>query len=345
MLQNDRLLRACRREAVDRTPVWFMRQAGRYQPEYRAIRQKYTLLEICRHPEVCAEVTLMPVRQSGFDAAILFSDIMVPVQAMGVSLDIKEGVGPVIEHPLRTTADVAALRPLQAEESLPHVLETIRILGRELTVPLIGFAGGPFTLASYLIEGGPSRDFVKVKGLMYSQPDVWQALMERLSAMVGDYLVAQIQAGCQAAQIFESWVGNLSLQDYNTYVKPYMAGIVAKVKATGAPLIYFGVGTGALLSSMSEVGVNVLGADWREPIDVAWQKMGNCGIQGNLDPTALFAPPDVLEAKVLDILRRVGGRPGHIFNLGHGILPNTPVDAAKRVVELVHSFDLKEARA
>ncbi|MHB9145521.1 MAG: uroporphyrinogen decarboxylase [Symbiobacteriia bacterium] len=340
MLKNDRLLRAARRQPADRTPVWFMRQAGRYQPEYRQVRQKYTLLEICRHPDVCAEVTLMPVQQLGVDAAILFSDIMVPVEAMGVSLEIKEGVGPVIEHPIHSLKDVEALRPLAAEESLPHVLETIRLLVRDLEVPLLGFAGAPFTLASYLIEGGPSRNFIKVKQAMYGNPELWDALMSRLADMVGGYLVAQIQAGTQAVQIFDSWVGNLSLRDYDRFVKPYMGRIASRVAATGAPLIHFGVHTGALLASMAEIGGDVIGVDWKEPIDQAWERIGRShAVQGNLDPVALFAPPDVLEAEVLDILRRVGSRPGHIFNLGHGVLPDTPMDALRRVVDVVHATD------
>jgi len=340
MPKNDRLLRAARRQPVDRIPVWFMRQAGRYQPEYRQIRKQYTLMEICRHPDVCAEVTHMPVRQLGVDAAILFSDIMVPVEAMGVRLEIREGTGPVIEQPIRSLNQVEALRPLVAAESLPHVLETIRLLVRDLEVPLIGFAGAPFTLASYLVEGGPSRNYVKVKQMMHGAPEVWDALISRLSAMVGDYLVEQVQAGCQAVQVFDSWVGQLSVRDYQRFVQPYMDRIAARVATTDAPLIHFGVGTGHLLASMAQIGGDVVGVDWREPIDQAWDRIGpDRAVQGNLDPVALFAPAEALEAEVRDILARTAGRPGHIFNLGHGVLPETPMDALKRVVDVVHSGD------
>lgn len=346
MIKNDRLLRACRRQPNDHVPVWFMRQAGRYQPEYREIRKKYTLMQICEHPDICAQVTLLPVQQLNADAAILFSDIMTPLSAMGVSLDIVENVGPVIEYPITSMQGVEAIQPLNAAENLPYVLETIKILVRELDVPLIGFAGGPFTLASYLVEGRPTKDFRKVKALMYSEPAIWDALMDKLSNMVATYLVDQINAGCQVVQLFDSWVGNLSLPDYERYVKPYMPRIAQAVRKTGAPLIHFGVHTGHLLETMAGIGVDVMGVDWKENIDQAWQRIGyNYGIQGNLDPVAVFAPPDVLEAKVKDILRRTEGRPGHIFNLGHGILPPTNGDVLKRVVEIVHSYDHKEGTA
>jgi uroporphyrinogen decarboxylase len=342
--KNEALLRACRREPNERVPVWFMRQAGRYQPEYREIRKRYTLLEICRHPEVCAEVTLLPVQQLGVDAAILFSDIMVPVAAMGVSLDIVENVGPVIEHPISSMHDVAALRPLETAERLPHVLETIRILNRELAVPLIGFAGGPFTLASYLVEGRPTKEFRRVKALMYAEPELWDALMRKLSAMVAQYLAEQVRAGCQAVQLFDSWVGNLTLADYLRYVQPYMAPIGEAVRATGAPWIHFGVHTGHLLEAMAETGADVMGIDWKEEIGGAWRRLGpGYGVQGNLDPVALFAPLPLLEEKVREILLATAGRPGHIFNLGHGVLPQTAVSALQRVVEIVHSFEHGEA--
>jgi uroporphyrinogen decarboxylase len=291
------------------------------------------------HPEICAEVTILPVKQLNADAAILFSDIMVPIAAMGVSLEIKENVGPVIEHPITSMRDVAEIRPLLTQETLPHVMDTIKMLVKELDVPLIGFAGGPFTLASYLVEGKPTRDFRLVKSLMYSAPAVWSALMEKLSTMVAGYLVDQINAGCQVVQVFDSWVGNLNLLDYDQYVKPYMHRIVDAVRATGAPMIHFGVQTGHLLPTMASIGGDVMGVDWKEQIDLAWERIGpSHGVQGNLDPIALFAPPDVLEAKVTDIMRRVGGRPGHIFNLGHGVLPPTPVSALQRVVEIVHNY-------
>lgn len=344
MLSNDRILRAARRQPVDRVPVWFMRQAGRYQPEYRAIRERYTLMEICEHPEVCTAVTILPVKQLQVDAAILFSDIMTPLRGMGLPVDIVENVGPVFERPIATAKDVAAIRPFVAEEAVPYVLETIRMLVRELDVPLIGFAGGPFTLASYMVEGRPTRDYRKVKSLMYSEPQVWHALMEKLSAMVATYLVDQIQAGCHLVQLFDSWVGNLNRADYEQYVKPYMYPIVEAVKATGAPLIHFGVHTGHLLESMAATGADVIGVDWKEEIDRAWERIGpDHAVQGNLDPVAIFAPPDILEAKVHDVLRRTEGRPGHIFNLGHGVMPQMEIATLQRVVELVHSYDHKEA--
>lgn len=341
MLKNDRLLRACRRQAVDRTPVWFMRQAGRYQPEYRAIKEKYSLFEICEQPELCAEVTMLPIKQLGVDAAILFSDIMTPVRGMGV--DVVLNPGPILARPIRTAGDVAALRPLDVEAAIPYVTETIRILVRELDVPLIGFAGGPFTVASYMVEGGPSKDYARVKGMMYSEPETWFALMEKLSAMTADYLLAQIAAGAHVVQLFDSWVGNLTVSDYERYVRPYSKRVADAVRATGTPFIHFGFGTGHLLQSMAGIGVDVQGVDWKEELDAAWARLGHdVAVQGNLDPIALYAPNDVLDAKVKDILRRSGGRPGHIFNLGHGILPTTPMAALQRVVELVHSIDPKE---
>lgn len=343
MLANDRLLKACRREPVDRTPVWFMRQAGRYQPEYRAIKERYSLFEICEQPELCAKVTMLPVEQLDVDAAILFSDIMTPVRGMGV--DVVLNPGPVLAHPTRRMADVAALRPLEVEESIPFVPATIRMLVRELKVPLIGFAGAPFTLASYMVEGGPSKDYATVKRLMYSEPETWFALMEKLSAMTADYLRAQIEAGCPVVQLFDSWVGNLTLEDYDRYVKPYSARVAQAVRSAGALLIHFGFGTGHLLPAMASIGVDVQGVDWKEPIDQAWARLGGTvAVQGNLDPVALYAPASILEEKVRSILGRAGGRPGHIFNLGHGVLPTTPVDALRRVVEIVHSTDPKEMR-
>lgn len=343
MLKNDRILRAAHRQPVDQVPVWFMRQAGRYQPEYRAIREKYTLMEICEHPEVCTEVTLLPVKQLNVDAAILFSDIMTPLRGMGLKVDIVENVGPVFEEAINTARQVDEIPPFVAEEAVPYVLETIRMLNRELEVPLIGFTGAPFTLASYMVEGRPTKDYRKVKTLMYSQPAVWSALMEKLSDMVATYLVDQINAGCQMVQVFDSWVGNLTRQDYETYVRPHMFKISEAVRATGAPMIYFGVNTGHLMESMSQIKPDVMGVDWHEELDKAWERIGpDFAVQGNLDPVAIFAPPDVLEAKVKDILRRTEGRSGHIFNLGHGIMPTMSVDALKRVVEIVHSYDHKE---
>jgi uroporphyrinogen decarboxylase len=345
MLINDRLLRAARRQPVDRTPVWFMRQAGRYQPEYRKIREKYSLMEICEHPEVCAEVTVMPVQQLGVDAAILFSDIMTPLRGMGLGVDIVENVGPVFDRPIRTLKDVEAIPQLNAAEHVPYVLETIKQLVKQLEVPLLGFAGGPFTLASYAVEGRPTKDYKIVKTLMYSEPAVWHGLMEKLSEMVATYLVDQINAGCQAVQLFDSWVGNLNRPDYDHYVKPYMGRIIKAVKATGAPLILFGVHTGHLLESMASLGPDVMGIDWKEELDKAWARVGyDRAVQGNLDPVAIFAPENVLRDKVHDVLRRTAGRPGHIFNLGHGVMPSMSIASLQRVVEMVHSYDHEEAK-
>ncbi len=336
-LKNDRFLKACRREPVDRTPVWFMRQAGRYQAEYRALRERYTLLEICRRPELCARVTALPVRQLGIDAAILFSDIMVPLGPMGIDYELKENVGPVIANPIRSLEDVEALRPLEPEAELPYVFDTIRLLVQELDVPLIGFAGGPFTLASYVIEGRPTRTFVETKSLMYRAPDVWHALMERLTDGVVRHLRAQAAAGAHALQVFDSWVGALEVRDYQQYVLPYMRRLFAETADLGVPRIHFGVGAGHLLPWMREAGGEVIGVDWRVPLADAWERVGDgVAVQGNLDPVLLLAPDHVLKARVEEILDSVRGRRGHIFNLGHGVLPATDPDKLKRVVEWVH---------
>ena len=334
---NDRFLRACLHRPVDRTPVWFMRQAGRYQPEYRRLRERYSLIEICQLSELCAEVTLLPVRQLGVDAAILFGDIMLPLGPMGVRFRIQEGHGPVVENPIRWAQDVERLRPLEPEEDLPFVLEAIGILRKELEVPLIGFAGGPFTLASYLIEGGPSRAFSQTKAFMYREPALWDRLLERLTAAVTRFLEAQARAGAHALQVFDSWVGCLSPSDYRAHVLPHMRRLFAELKELGVPLIHFGVGTGGLLELMQEAGGDVIGLDWRVHLDQAWQRLGwRAAIQGNLDPAVLLGPWELVEQRALEVLERAGGRPGHIFNLGHGVLPETPPDHLRRLVELVH---------
>ncbi|HLT59496.1 MAG TPA: uroporphyrinogen decarboxylase [Limnochordales bacterium] len=336
---NDRFLRACRREPVDRTPVWFMRQAGRYQPEYRALRERYTLLEICREPELCAQVTRLPVEQLGVDAAILFSDIMVPLGPMGVEYELQENVGPVIAAPIAGMADVERLRPLVPEESLDYVLATIRLLVRELPVPLIGFVGGPFTLASYLIEGRPSRRFLRTKEMMYREPAVWHALLERLTDMAIVYLRAQTAAGAHAVQVFDSWVGSLSPSDYRTYVLPHMERLFAETADLDVPRIHFGVGTLGLLPLMRSAGSEVIGVDWRVDIGTAWELVGyDVAVQGNLDPALLLAPDDVLRRRVQEVLVGAGGRPGHIFNLGHGVLPQTSPQRLRQVVEWVHGM-------
>jgi len=342
---TDRFLRACRHEPVDYTPVWFMRQAGRYMAEYKAIRAKHTLLEICSQPELAAEVTRQPVRTLGVDAAILFADILLPLIPMGIQLEFAAGEGPVIHNPIRAPADVTALRPVDPRESLAHVLEAVRLVRRELDghTPLIGFAGGPFTLASYIIEGGASRNYVRTKRLMYRDPQTWHALLSKLARVVAYYLVAQVEAGAQAIQLFDSWAGALSPDDYRDYVLPHSRLILRAVSATGAPVIHFGAGTATLLPLMREAGGDVIGLDWRTPLDWGWDQVGtDTAVQGNLDPVALFAPRPELERRVRTILEQAAGRPGHIFNLGHGILPGTPVDNVKATVEMVHEFSVRE---
>jgi uroporphyrinogen decarboxylase len=335
---NDLLLRACRGEPVERTPVWFMRQAGRYQPEYRALRQRYGILEICRTPELAARVTELPVRRLGVDAAILFSDIVIPLAAMGIDVRIEEGRGPLIADPIRDRSDVERLRPLEPDADVPFVLEAVRNLVRTLDVPLIGFAGAPFTLASYLVEGGPSRDFVRTKALMLGDPATWRVLMERLSVGVLGYLRAQIEAGAAAIQLFDSWVGVLSPSHYDEFARPYSRFILEGLGAAGVPRIHFGVGTGELLTRMRDARADVVGVDWRVPLDEAWNRLGSSvGVQGNLDPATLLAPWEVVEGHAADVLRRAGGRRGHVFNLGHGVLPQTPPDTLRRLVEFVHA--------
>jgi len=334
---NDRFLRACRREPVDRTPVWFMRQAGRYMAEYRALREKHTLLELCRTPELAVEVTLQPIRAIGFDAAILFSDLLIPLAPMGIPFDFQAGEGPVIQAPVRSAADVAVLRRIEPREELGMVLEAVRLLRRELEVPLIGFAGAPFTLASYAIEGGHSTNFARTKGLMYGEPATWHRLAGLLADVVADYLRAQVEAGAQAVQLFDSWIGALDEADYREFALPHVKRIFDGLADIDVPKIHFGTGTGHLLAAQREAGGTVIGVDWRTPLDEGWRRAGEgVAVQGNLDPTLLFAPRERLLARVDDVLRRAGGRPGHVFNLGHGILPGTPVDAVRAVVDHVH---------
>ena len=338
-VSSDRFLRACRRQPVDATPVWFMRQAGRYMAEYRAIRAKHTLLEICRLPDVAAEVTLQPVRSIEVDAAILFSDLLVPLEPMGLPFDFVKGEGPAIEQPIRRAADIERLHRFEPRDALAHVLETIRIVRRELDgrVPLIGFAGAPFTLASYAIEGGPSSNFERMKAFMYNEPRAWHRLGELLAEVIADYLRAQMEAGAQTIQVFDSWVGALSPADYREFALPHSRLIFDRLKDTGVPTIHFGVNTTNLLPLMREAGGDVIGADWRIPLDEAWQRIGtDRGIQGNLDPTLLLGPSDRLLDAARDVLRRAGGRPGHIFNLGHGILPSTPLERVQELARFVH---------
>jgi len=338
--QRSPFLRACYRLPVEVTPVWFMRQAGRYMAEYRAIRERFSLLEICQRPELAAEVTLQPVRALGVDAAILFADILLPAIPLGVGLEFARGEGPVLQHPVRTMDDVRRLRPVDPLTDLGYVLEAIRILRSELgSIPLIGFCGAPFTVASYLIEGGTSRDFVKTRQMMYAAPEVWHALLDRLTTVLSDYLVAQIRSGAQAVQVFDSWVGMLSPDDYESYVLPYSQRLLRAAAAEGVPVIHFGTNTATLLPLMKRAGGNVIGLDWRIPLDDGWRILGeDVAVQGNLDPVALFAPLPELKRRVHDVLRRAAGRPGHIFNLGHGILQGTPVENVRAVVELVHEY-------
>jgi uroporphyrinogen decarboxylase len=336
---NDRFLRACRREPVDCTPVWFMRQAGRYMPEYRAIRQRHSLLDICRQPELAAEVTLQPVDRLDVDAAILFSDLLLPLEPLGIPFDFVKGEGPVIHEPIRTADDIARLRKFEPRDSLGHVLATIRLLKNELAdrVPLIGFGGAPFTLASYAVEGGPSSHYARTKALMYGEPDAWHRLCEALSAAVADYLVAQVEAGAQAIQVFDSWVGALSPGDYREFALPHTRRVLNAVAATGVPVLHFGTGTATLLEAMTEAGGDVIGVDWRVPLDDAWTRIGaDRAVQGNLDPTLLLGRVDRLLAGAEEVLQRAGGRAGHIFNLGHGILPETPVSHVQTLARFVH---------
>lgn len=322
---------------MDRTPVWFMRQAGRYLPEYREVRGEGDILESCRRPDLVTEITLQPLRRMAVDAAILFSDIMVPLAGVGVPVRIQAGVGPVVDVPIRTAADVARLRPLEPETDVPHVLEAIRLLRKELDVPLLGFAGAPFTLASYLVEGGPSRTHERTKALMLGEPAVWDALMEALVAIVLPHLRAQVEAGAQAIQIFDSWVGVLGPDAYVRHVVWHMHRLFDGLADVGVPVIHFGVGTGELLTLMRQDFVDVIGLDWRTPIDVAWNRLGlDVAVQGNLDPAVLSAPWDVVEAETDRVLARAASRDGHIFNLGHGVPPDTDPDTLRRLVDLVH---------
>jgi uroporphyrinogen decarboxylase len=340
-VSHNRLLRALNREPVDCTPVWFMRQAGRVLPEYRAIREKYDLLAICQHPEICAEVTLQPVHHLGVDAAILFADIMTPLIGIGIDLQIVDAVGPVIAKPVRSYADLARLRSLEPETDIPYVLQTIQLVEAELngTVPLLGFAGAPFTLATYLIEGRSPHDFANTKRMMYAAPKLWDELMTRLADIVTTYLRAQIAAGVQAVQLFDSWVGVLSPDDYRRYVQPYSARVFTGLTDTGVPTIHFGTETATLLAAMCEAGGTTIGIDWRIPLDDAWARIGyERGIQGNLDPMVLLGPVEHMETEARRIIDRAAGRPGHIFNLGHGVHPETPVDMLKQLVEVVHSY-------
>ena len=337
---NERFLKACRREPVDCTPVWFMRQAGRYMAEYRALRAKHSILDLCKTPELAAQVTLQPIDRFPLDAAIIFADILLPLEPMGLSLEFAAGEGPVIHNPVRNQADVERLKVIDGSE-LDYVAEAIRQARRALNgrVPLIGFAGAPFTLASYAIEGGSSRNYLLTKQLMYGEPKAWHQLMDKFARVITGYLRRQIKAGAQAIQLFDSWVGCLSVGDYVEYVMPHVQLIFEGLKREGVPMIHFGTGTSAMLPQMRDAGGDVIGIDWRIHLDEAWAAVGHdVAVQGNLDPLTLFAPLHEIERRVEDILRRAGGRPGHIFNLGHGILPTTPIEHVAATIDMVHKL-------
>nr|MDT0656918.1 uroporphyrinogen decarboxylase [Micromonospora sp. DSM 115978] len=340
--EQSPFIRACQRQEVPHTPIWFMRQAGRSLPEYRAIRADIGMLESCRRPDLIAEITLQPVRRHGVDAAILFSDIVVPLAAAGVDLDIVPGTGPVVAEPVRTVDEVERIRPITVAD-VSYVDEAVRLLVAELgATPLIGFAGAPFTLASYLVEGGPSRNHTRTKALMYGAPEVWHALCARLAEITLEFLLVQIRAGVSAVQLFDSWAGALSEADYRRYVLPHSAAVLAGLATTGVPRIHFGVGTAELLAAMGEAGADVVGVDWRTPLDAATVRIGpDRAVQGNLDPCVLFAPWPVVETEVRRILTEAQAAPGHVFNLGHGVLPETDPDVLTRVVALVHEVSTR----
>ena len=344
---TSRFLKACRRAPVDATPVWFMRQAGRYMAEYRAIRERHSLLDICRTPELATEVTLQPIRRIEVDAAIIFSDLLLPLEPMGLPFDFVHGEGPRIEHPIGSPADIDRLRTFEPREALAHVLEAIGLVQQELAgrIPLIGFAGAPFTLASYAIEGGHSNNFARTKSLMYGHPEAWHRLCEQLATTIADYLLAQIEAGVDAVQLFDSWVGALNAADYREFALPHTRRIFDTI-GTRVPTLHFGTGTAAILNELREAGGDVIGVDWRIPIDVAWERIGmDSAVQGNLDPTLLLGPTPRMFTQADDILERVGGRPGHIFNLGHGILPSTPVEHVQMLAQYVHSASRRSRSA
>ena len=336
------LVQAARMKQTERTPLWFMRQAGRVLPEYRKVRSSYTLLEICRQPELAATVTLQPVERFAVDAAVIFADIVTPLVGVGVDLELVEQVGPVIASPVRSRSDLERLRQLEPDQDLSYLLEALRLVRAELPQEkaLIGFSGAPFTLATYLIEGGPSRNYSTTKSLMYRQPDLWHELMNRLSDMIIGYLLAQARAGAQVLQLFDSWVGWLSRRDYLEYVFPYTGKIIRSVKVGGTPVVHFATGAGGLNKIIKDGGADVVGLDWRIPLDEAWESLGDVAVQGNLDPAVLLAPPAVVQDQTRDVLERARGRPGHIFNLGHGLLPQTPLDSIFQVIDCVREWNV-----
>ena len=336
-----RLLDACARVPVDATPVWLMRQAGRYLPEYRAIREKLSFVEMCRRPDVAAEVTLQPLRRFELDAAIIFADILLPLEPMGIGFHFTPQDGPVIDKPVRRARDLESVHAIQAADDLGYVMEAIRLVRHELAeTPLIGFSGAPFTLASYIVEGGHSRNYIHIKRLMYEDPVTFSRLMSLLSEVVVDYLQAQIAAGAQVVQLFDSWVGWLSPYDYELLVLPHERFVIDQVKGRSAPVVYFANGASGMLPHVARTGADVIGVDWRVDLDRAWEELSGpsngVALQGNLDPITLLGPPKAIEERVADVLRRAGGRPGHIFNVGHGLVPQTPPDNVKYLVDAVH---------
>jgi len=334
-----RFLDACHHRQPDATPVWFMRQAGRCLAEYRELRKHYDILTMAKTPELCAQVTLMPVKEFGVDGAVLYADIMLPLEGMGVSLEIQPDIGPIIHHPIRSMRDVEALRIIDAGEATPFVMEAIRLVRRALAgkQAVIGFSGAPFTLACYLIEGRPSRDYSIAKSLMYGQPETWHALMNKLTEVVSGYLVAQVDAGVDVVQLFDSWVGALGPGAYKRFVQPYTQRVFETVKQTGTPSIHFGTGTASLLELMAQAGGDIISVDWRVNLDDAWARIGyERGIQGNLDPSLLLTSWDVIEEGMRDVLKRADGRPGHIFNLGHGVPADTQPAMLRRLADAVH---------
>jgi len=339
---NSNFVRTCKSLPVDRTPVWFMRQAGRYMPEYRAVRKQHSLLEICKKPALAAEVTITAAELLGIDAAIIFADLLLPLEVMGLPFHFSAGEGPVIEKPVRSPQDIANLRTDRASE-LGYVSEAVALVAKHFgdRLPVIGFCGAPFTLASYMIEGGGSRNYVHAKKMMYNSSADWDALMRKLVAVTASYSADQVRAGADVIQIFDSWVGCLSVEDYRRYVLPHVTAMVKQLQKTGVPIIYFGTDSATLLPAMKETGADVVGLDWRIPLDEGWARLDHkCAVQGNLDPVLLFADWKELKSRAEDILRRAAGRPGHIFNLGHGILPETPVDNVKNLARFVQEYSI-----
>jgi uroporphyrinogen decarboxylase len=331
---------AAHRRPVDRTPIWLMRQAGRSLPEYRELRERWKLVDIVAQPELCAQVTLQPVRRLGVDAAVMFADIMLPLRGMGVDFELIEDIGPVISHPIESAADVDRLRVASGDEAAPQVLTAIRQVVEESPVPVIGFCGAPFTLASYLVEGRPSRDFKKVKAFMYNEPAAFDRLLAKLATTMSGYLAAQVAAGVSAVQVFDSWVGALAVEDYEARVLPHTRAIFDALAPLGVPRVHFGTHTAGLLELIASAGPDIVSLDWRVPLDRGWERVGfDRGVQGNLDPAILLGPAELVRERARDVLRRAGGRPGHIFNLGHGVLPETPLENLQLLVETVHEWE------